>query len=87
MTNIQLGDKVKCKITGFVGTATARVEFINGCVQYNVMGKVGKDNKLAEEATQSIDQGSLEVIKPKEKKIEKKKTGGPNTRALPMRGY
>ena len=31
-----LGKKVKDKITGFVGIATARVEYINGCVQYEI---------------------------------------------------
>ena len=30
MREIKLGDKVRCKITGFTRTAVAKTEFING---------------------------------------------------------
>lgn len=85
MTEIKLGDKVKDKITGFVGIAVARTEYINGCVQYSVIQKVGKDNKMMEDI--SIDQETLEVIKPKKKKIKKSPTGGATRPAPNMRGY
>ena len=42
---IELGDKVKCKHTGFVGIAVAKTEFINGCIQYEVMPRVKKNNE------------------------------------------
>ena len=60
---INLGDKVKCKLTGFTGVAVAKTEFINGCIQYTVVGQAGKDNKYPEEI--SIDEDSLEVIEKK----------------------
>ncbi len=46
---VELGDKVKDKITGFIGIAVARTEFLNGCVQYTIVGKIGKDGKFPEE--------------------------------------
>ena len=84
-TEIKLGDKVRDKITGFTGIATSKTEFINGSIQYLVAPKVGKDNKMIEEI--AIDEGSLEVISVKRKKVVKKETGGPMTRGLRMKGY
>jgi len=63
---IKLGDKVKCLITGYVGIVVARVEFLNGCIQYSVASKVNpKDNKLPMEGEPSIDEISLKVLKRK----------------------
>ena len=45
---IQLGDRVKDKITGFTGIAVSRTEYINGCVQYTVAPKVKKGNEIQE---------------------------------------
>ena len=36
---IKLGQTVKCKLTGVKGVAEARLEFMNGCVQYLVRPK------------------------------------------------
>lgn len=36
---VKLGDTVQDAVTGFVGVATARVEYINGCVQFGVTPK------------------------------------------------
>ena len=33
---INLGDKVKDSITGFKGIAIARIEYLNGCISYEV---------------------------------------------------
>ena len=71
---ITLGDKVKDKITGLTGIATERREFLNGCVQYAVQGKVGKDNKMID--AWYIDEQQLEVAG-KPKKVKKSNTGGP----------
>ena len=81
---IELGDKVKCTITGFVGIAVARTEFINGCTQYGVAGRVKKDGKFPEEI--SIDEESLVVMVAK-KKPKEEPSGGPSRRANPMKGY
>jgi len=85
MDEIQLGDKVKCKVTGFVGVATSRTEFLNGCTQYDVVPKVGKDNKVPEGV--SIDSQSLEVVESKKAKVIKRSTGGPMLKAHVQRGY
>ena len=42
---IQLGQKVKDKITGFTGIAVARVEYLNGCVQLLVRAKMSTPKK------------------------------------------
>ncbi len=82
---IQLGDKVRCKHTGFVGIAVAKTTYVNGCTQYDVMSKVDKDNKMPD--PMSIDSQSLEVVSKKKKKVIKINTGGPMRRASLQRGY
>ncbi len=42
---IKLGDKVKDTVTGFSGVATAKVEFLNGCIQFMVTPKMAKPKK------------------------------------------
>ena len=54
-----LGKKVKDKVTGFKGIATARVEFIGGCIQYCVKPK-SQDNKMPEGVYVDVEQ--LEVV-------------------------
>lgn len=87
---ITLGDTVKCKHTGFTGIATSKMEFMNGCIQYEVVPKMGKDKKYPDGVF--IDIQSLEIIKKKSKpKIKKKKEeeddGGPNHPSVRMRGH
>lgn len=82
---IQLGSKVKDKITGFVGIAVARTEFLNGCVQYLVQPKIKKNNEIPED--KGIDEQSLEVIKSKIKKKKKRENGGAMTEGFSQRGY
>lgn len=85
MEEISLGDKVKCKLTGFTGIAVAKTEFINGCIQYGVVSKIGKDKKYPDEI--NIDESSLEIIKRKKEVIEKDDNGGA-TRVMPsMQGF
>ena len=86
---IELGDKVKCIYTGFTGVTVAKIEFINGCVQFSVQPKVDKDGKYPEEM--NIDNSSLIIIKKnKVKKVfkeEKEESGGRSTVSSRMRGY
>lgn len=70
---IELGVKVKDKITGLTGIATERREFLNGCIQYAVQSRVDKEGKLPE--AWYIDVQQLEVVG-KKKIIEKTVTGG-----------
>lgn len=85
---IELGDKVKCKYTGFMGIATARTEFINGCVQYAVAPKVGKDNKMHE--GYDVDEESIIVItknSSKKKSKKKEQTGGAMRKSSPRKCF
>ena len=94
VTEIKLGDTVKCLITGFQGIVTSKMEFLNGCIQYSLAPKVGKDNKLQDEIC--IDSQSLRVVKkgPRHKydKEEEEEdshisTGGPRHKLPKQRGY
>ena len=85
MTKIQLGDKVKCIHTGFTGTVVTRSEFINGCVQLDVLPKGDKKNKMPE--AQAIDEQSLKLISPVKKKTENKENGGPMRKGFIQRGF
>jgi len=71
---IKLGNKVRDKVTGYEGVATARVEYLNGCVQYCVKPKVGSDGKMPE--PEYIDVQQLEVVSDGTT-VEPSKTGGP----------
>ena len=82
---IELGDKVRDKITGFTGIAVAKTEFLNGCIQFNVLPKQKEKDKMPEEI--GIDVGSLEVINPKRIRIRKKDTGGAMTRKCQRRNF
>lgn len=74
MSEIKLGNKVRDKVTGFTGIATAKIEYINGCIQYCVKPKVAKDNTMSE--GEYIDIDELEVIRGGIK-IKSTPSGGP----------
>ena len=71
---IELGEKVKDKVTGFVGIATSRVDYLNGCVQYGITPKMKKGESKKPVASY-ID---IEQLISLEKKviIKKKNSGG-----------
>ena len=71
---IKLGNKVRDKVTGYEGVATARVEYLNGCVQFCVKPRVGSDGKMPDH--EYIDVQQLEVVSQGET-ITPSKTGGP----------
>jgi len=79
---IEMGMKVKDKISDFEGIVTARIEYINGCVQYRVSPKVDKDGKVPDSLY--IDAEQLEVVETVESaavRIQKAATGGPSDKA------
>jgi hypothetical protein len=83
---IKLGDQVKDKITGFIGTVVSRTEFLNGCIQYEVVPKCKKgENKIPEGI--NVDEQSLEVVIKKKVRIKKRSTGGSNQKSKNQRGY
>ena len=78
--SIELGQKVKDKVTGFTGIATARVEYLNGCVQFCVTPTMAKDGKFPEH--QYIDRGQLEFVD-SGVSIPARNTGGPQSNPPP----
>lgn len=75
--NVPLGTKLRDRVTGFVGIATAKIEFLNGCVQFSLKpSNLDKDGKVYE--AQQFDCQQLEYvdegIAPKAE--PKKPTGG-----------
>ena len=89
-TDVELGDTVKCKYTGFKGVVVARIEFINGCIQFIIAPKYDKKNPIEDE---QIDSQSLIILKKaKKEKIQEEdeedesSNGGP-TKRLKRSGY
>jgi hypothetical protein len=71
---IELGSKVRCKITGFLGVAHGRSEWLHGCRTYMVKPIELKDGKPQESV--GFDEDALEVLD-QAKPHEMKTTGGP----------
>jgi hypothetical protein len=73
---IQLGSKVKDKISGFTGIAVSRTVFMNGCVRVELdPDRLSKDGDLIEGAV--FDEVQLEIVKTPVKKVkEEKRTYG-----------
>ncbi len=86
---VELGDKVRCKYSGFEGTVTAKTEFINGCVQFSVIAKHPKSKDFIPPEETALDEQSVVVIKKLKKEPIKKEesNGGPIRMAPKMRGY
>ncbi len=77
MPKIQLGDRIRDRVTGFEGIATCRAEYLNGCVQYDISGKA--DEKGEARILQVDDQQIERVDTGLNKKAPvKKRTGGPS---------
>ena len=62
---IKLGQTVRCKVTGIEGIATARCEYINGCIHYGVTppsvdGKYPDTSYIDEQQLKIVDNGILE---------------------------
>ncbi len=75
MTNIKLGSKVRDKVTGFTGIATAKIEYLNGCIQICIKPPVDKNNKMPDVEYVDIDQ--IEILEEEKITFLKKLTGGP----------
>lgn len=58
---IELGDRVREKITGLEGIVTAITTWLNGCVRVGVQPEKLKDGKISEAAY--FDDGQVVIIK------------------------
>jgi hypothetical protein len=71
---VNLGDVVKDKITGFQGMVIAITHWLNGCIRINVQPQALKDGKPIESECFDIQQ--IEVVKAKASPVTKR-PGGP----------
>lgn len=70
---INLGDKVRDRITGYEGIVMSKCEYLNGCIQFGVQAKKTKEGKLPK--IEWIDDIQLKVIAEKTK-LKKDEVGG-----------
>ena len=56
----KLGQRVRDRISGYEGIATARHEYLVGCVRISVQAKVRVDGSLPE--YQTFDEPQLEIL-------------------------
>lgn len=77
---IELGQKIRDKVSGIEGIAVARTEFLNGCVRITLQPKGKKDGTLPDEKW--FDSQQLEVVG-QGIKTTQRNTGGPQTRTPP----
>jgi len=75
-----LGKTVKDIVTDFVGIATAKIEYLTGCNQYEVKPKVDKDGKYQD--SKWFDENHIAVVDEGVRKqmlesIKDKELGGP----------
>lgn len=79
MPRIKLGDKIRDRVTGFTGIATAKTEYLNGCTQFDISGK--SDEKTGEARVLSVDDQQVERLDAglnKKEPVKKTRTGGPS---------
>jgi len=72
---IKLGDEVIDRLTDFKGIASARIEYLSGCVRYCVTPKVGEDGKMPD--GQFIDWQTLDIIQSESLPVHAVAGGGP----------
>jgi hypothetical protein len=57
---IELGKEGRDKITGFKGILVAKVEYLFGCTQWGLSGKIQEDGKVGQ--TEFFDEGRIEIV-------------------------
>lgn len=70
MAEVQLGDLVRDRLSGFTGIAYGKNEWLNKCVRYSVHPRELKDGKPIE--PQWFDVEQLEVVEPQALVFNKK---------------
>jgi len=73
---IRLGQKVVDRVTGFEGTAVARVEYLNGCVQFCVRPAMGADGKMPSGEYIDVEQLDVTGAENIRRKSQDAKSGG-----------
>ena len=75
------GQKARDIVTGFTGTITARVEYLNGCIQYCLSPQTDKNGNMAKD--EYLDEGQIEILPEPKKEVKAKSTGGPQRNCPP----
>lgn len=74
MFQFDLGSLLRDKVSEFEGIATSRIEYLNGCIQYCLDGKIDKDGKRPK--GEWIDEGQLtELVSAEQMKVDVVKSG------------
>lgn len=61
-SDIALGDRVKCSITGFQGVVTAKIEYLNGCLRFEIQPEeLDKEGKY--KSGMILDAEQLKLVK------------------------
>ena len=72
---IKLGNKAKDKITGFVGIAVARTEYLTGCTRISLQSPELHDGKPQDWV--GFDEDQLELVEEPKVDLNVKNPGGP----------
>lgn len=56
---MNLGDKVKCKITGYTGILTAVTSYLNGQTNFTLQAPIGADGKFVDAIYANPEQSEL----------------------------
>lgn len=80
---INLGDKIKDNVTGFVGIVTCRLEYLNGCVRICAQGLMDKDGKVPD--SYYFDEPQVTLVEAKVVERKNPGTGGPLPHRPPNR--
>lgn len=78
MKKAELGDLVKCKVTGFEGIVVQTIQCLTGCDRISVQAPTTKDGKWGE--CYSVDEASVSILekgKVKPESVQEDKKGGP----------
>ena len=75
MVKIDLGDEVKCTVTGFKGLVVGLHHYLHGCTRVSVQPKVSKDGSHKDAV--AFDEPQLKVLVRKKVKRGRTDIGGP----------
>lgn len=82
---VELGDEVKCKISGWKGLVTGLTKHLTGCDRANVQAPIQPDGKYGD--SYAIDIAALEIIEKQKVKPDAVQEpvlkGGPATKVSP----
>lgn len=71
---VQLGDRIKDSISGFVGIMVAKCDWLNGCCRVTVQPETLKDGAVMDNSTFDVEQ--VELVNARNA-VSRTPTGGP----------